>query len=237
MTTVPGSDEPIPSLVGTKVIFSSPLFCATCTPVNDEGEITGYLEDLEGGEAVDGVFVPNKGDFFPGDLPPVSQARFNLTVSCELTEGTQFTDTEGLPTLDIKQTTCEFSMCGIIPFVGGCGFYRSGGSAGFKKGLDEQLSPITASQTSGTGLLFFGLESFFAINQISGNLLDGTAVLDFDFTLINNYDVDVRNFELAATVPGFIPEEGEGGSLCGCIDEGRRLNDAMETATNYLFGC
>jgi len=130
------------------------------------------------------------------------------------------------PKFDVKQASCDFSLCLTAPIVGGCGFFQSGGSAIFETGLTG-LPTITASQTSGTGVSFFGAESFFTTKSIGGSLFEGTAVLDAEFTIFDDPAILERNLELALTVPGFIPEEGKSSG-----GRARKLTDL----TN-MFGC
>jgi len=329
-TTVPGSNVPIPSLVGSKLIVNAPITCTCGVPVNEDGEITGYFDPLPDLDC-DTNPIPDTGIFFPGELPPDLQLpdpTAIITVSCEITEGTvsieaantitidewylryvcpktdvanvgdtitfewdvrnngehnvfihptmncdldgviflgdtsptsyTFTEADGSvdgtdiffacdkfngghckaeqnliatvfskgPIFDVKQASCDFSLCLTAPIVGGCGFFQSGGSAIFETGLTG-LPTITASQTSGTGVSFFGAESFFTTKSIGGSLFEGTAVLDAEFTIFDDPTILERNLELALTVPGFVPEEGK--------DSGGRARKLTDL-TN-MFGC
>jgi len=187
------------SLVGSVSIFTAPYFRVDEVPVDAEGKLIG-------------------------DVPPLSSAMGKLTASCTITEGTVDFTSDGEVDIDLQSTSCTISTCETQPFVGGCAFYQSGGLVDFENNADINLLPlITASSTSGTGILNFGVESFISIKEISGSLAEATSVLDVSATVIIGDTLAPlleRNSELAKNVPGFLPAEAAG-ELDGTIIVGQ----------------
>jgi len=240
-STFTESGVEIPSLVGSKLLFTAPLFCPNCVTFDDNFDITGYFDPTPDIDC-DRSPIPDTGTFFPGEIPPAQLEKnpSTLTVSCEFTEGTTtIIGPDVQPEFRITKASCDITWCITFPFIGGCAFFQSGGSAV----VDElgKLPLITATQTGGTGLFFFGEAGFATLEVLSGDLLEGTALLNFGYNgVFDEGIIFFRNLKIASTVPGFIPVEGEFDpddleDLDGILS-GRKLSDTTIKRPEVL-GC